>query len=169
MKVITISMIQKEKNQKKESVEPDIMDNMENEGNFLESHSRNKMTLTSKFKDHYMFVNRLNSMNTVWKAENYEDFSNLTVEELNRYAGRKRASHRKNTLFKGRNIFFGNEKGFDTPSEKNFLESSTKKLKTKNNKIKTNAKNRDDDEDIVLPEQFLEYKKHMADPRSQVN
>merc|ERR1712032_108458 len=86
------------------------MGNIENEGNFLESHSRNKMTLTSKFKDHYMFVDRINSMNTFWKAENYEDFSNLTVDELNRYAGRKRASHRKNTLFKGRNIFFGNEK-----------------------------------------------------------
>jgi len=161
-----------EKNQKEESVEPDIMDNMENEGNFLESRSRNKMTLTSKFKDHFMFVNRLNSMNTFWKAENYENFSNLTVEELNRYAGRKRASHKKNTLFKGRNIFFGNEKGTsnDLPVEKNFLESSTKKLKTKNNKIKNPNVNRknDNEDEIVLPEQFLEYKKHMADPRSQV-
>lgn len=170
-----------EKNANNESVEPDILDNMENEGNFLEAKSRNKMTLTSKFKDHYMFVNRINSMNTFWKAENYEDFSNLTVEELNRFAGRKRISHRKNTLFKGRNIFFGNNNSNSPvdPVEKNFLENSTKKLKTKmrSNKIKNgenslasnSRKNKkDDEEEIVLPEQFLEYKKHMADPRSQV-
>ena len=159
-----------EKNQKTESVEPDIKDNMESEGNFLESSSRNKMTLTSQFKDHYMFVNRLNSMSGFWKAENYEDFSNLTVEELNRYAGRKRASHRKNTLFKGRNIFFGNEHGSESSPvfEKNFLESSTKKLKNKNTKLKNVNRNKADDEETVLPEQFLEYKKHMADPRSQV-
>ena len=158
-----------EKNQKTEFVESDVKDNMENEGNFLESSSRNKMTLTAGFKDHYMFVNRLNSMNTFWKAENYEDFSNLTVEELNRYAGRKRASHRKNTLFKGRNIFFGNDKGDNSPIyEKNFLESSTKKLKVKNTKIKNVNRNKVEDEETVLPEQFLEYKKHMADPRSQV-
>ena len=87
-----------EKNQNEEAVEPDILENLENEGNFLESRSRNKMSLTSKFKDHFIFVNKLNSMNTFWKAENYDNFSNLTVEELNRFAGRKRSSHRKNTL-----------------------------------------------------------------------
>jgi hypothetical protein len=171
-----------EKNQNEESVEPDILDNIENEGNFLESSSRNKMTLTAKFKDHFIFVNKLNSMNTFWKAENYENFSNLTVEELNRYAGRKRASNRKNSLFRGRNIFFGNEKVSDLSifEEKNFLESSVKKLKdvnnniiTKNvitdvkinsNKLKKNKK----EEEINLPEQFLDYKNYMADPRSQV-
>ena len=122
-----------EKNQNEEAVEPDILENLENEGNFLESRSRNKMSLTSKFKDHFIFVNKLNSMNTFWKAENYDNFSNLTVEELNRFAGRKRSSHRKNTLFKGRNIFFGNEKEIDNDNqtEKNFLESAIKNLSIK--------------------------------------
>merc|ERR1711957_1153374 len=45
--------------------------------------------------------------------------------------------------FKGSNIFFGNEKN--------------------------SVRNKGEDEETVLPEQFLEYKKHMADPRSQGN
>jgi hypothetical protein len=161
-----------EKNQNEEAVEPDILENLENEGNFLESRSRNKMSLTSKFKDHFIFVNKLNSMNTFWKAENYDNFSNLTVEELNRFAGRKRSSHRKNTLFKGRNIFFGNEKEIDNDNqtEKNFLESAIKNLSIKSNKLKAdvNFGNNEKEVQINLPDQFLQYKKYMAEPRSQV-
>lgn len=172
-----------EKNQNEESVEPDILENIQNEGNFLESSSRNKITLTAKFKDHFMFVNKLNSMNTSWKAENYENFSNLTVEELNRIAGRKRASKR-NSFFKGRNILFGKEKmsdefemDMDSNVEKNFLESSVKKLyngmkgnvdsNINNNRLKANVNVNKKDE-IILPTQFLDYKNYMAEPRSQV-
>jgi hypothetical protein len=93
---------------------------------------------------------------------------------LNRIAGKKRASHRKNTLFKGRNIFFGENDNKMNPQfsvEKTFLESSIKKIKNDktNKKLKTVKRNDNSQEKIDLPEQFLEYKKYMAEPRSQVN
>ena len=149
------------------------MDNISNESNFLQSktYSRNKLTLTAMFREHSKFVERVNAMNGMWKAENYDNFSKMTLEELNSFAGRKRKKNSRMSLFSGRNIFYNDfEKQQNEEIEKDaelyypnkFLENASKKLRG-NNKLKIN-----DSSDIVLPEEFLEYKKHMSTPRSQV-
>ena len=167
-----------EKQESKFITEADIVDNISNESNFLESkaNSRNKLTLTVQFKDHSKFVERVNAMNGMWKAENYDNFSTMTLEELNSYAGRKRKKNSRMSLLSGRNIYFHNFKNNNEEYEKNeelkypnrFLESYSKKLKN-NNKMKfNNLYLNDESSDISLPEEFLEYKKHMSTPRSQV-
>ena len=162
-----------EKEQTKSITEPDIIDNISNEINFLESrtNSRNKLTLTAQFRDHSSFVERVNAMNGMWKAENYDNFSSMTLEELNSYAGRKRMKNSKMSLLSGRNIYYNdfenineeNEKGEDLNYPNKFIEGASKKLKN-NNKLRIN----ENSVDISLPEEFLEYKKFMSIPRSQV-
>jgi hypothetical protein len=162
-----------EKQESKGFTEADIVDNISNESNFLQSktYSRNKLTLTAMFREHSKFVERVNAMNGMWKAENYDNFSKMTLEELNSFAGRKRKKNSRMSLFSGRNIFYNDfEKQQKEEKEKDaelyypnkFLENASKKLRS-NNKLKIN-----DSSDIVLPEEFLEYKKHMSTPRSQV-
>lgn len=172
----TVNIFFEKQEKIKSIVEPDILDNVQNESNFLESraHTRNKITLHAQFKDHMKFVEKLNSMNGMWKAENYENFASMTVEELNSFAGRKRNKNSKMSLFSAKDIFFNNNfvDTYDEESELNnqskFLESSLKKLKN-SNRMKSNRSlsNKDSDE-IELPEEYLEYKKYMSTPRSQV-
>jgi len=161
-----------EKQETNRITEPDIIENMSNESNFLESkaNSRNKLTLTAEFRDHSKFVERINSMNKMWKAENYDNFSSMTLAELNSFAGRKRSKNPRMSLFSGKNIFFNdfenekineeNEKNEDSDYSNRFLENSSKKLNGYN-KLKPN-------EAVSIPEEFLEYKKFMSTPRSQV-
>lgn len=167
-----------EKQETKSIIEPDIIENISNESNFLESkaNSRNKLTLSAQFKDHSKFVERVNAMNGMWKAKNYENFSSMTLNELNSFAGRKRKKNSRMSLLSGRNIFFNDFKNNNDENEKSeeisftnrFLEGSSKKLKN-NNRMKLNNFNlNDDSSDITLPEEFLEYRKHMSTPRSQV-
>lgn len=54
------------------------------------SQNKERLQLTAKFKDHSKFVERINSMNYMWKAENYAEFSSMTLGELNRFAGRNK-------------------------------------------------------------------------------
>ena len=79
--------------QEKSLVEPDILDNKITEAVFLETKSREKLTLHSKFKDHAKFVEKINAMNVMWKAHNYNQFSDMTIEELNSFAGRSRRNN----------------------------------------------------------------------------
>ena len=61
---------------------------------FLESKVTNHLMLSNQFKNHDEVVKRLNSMGNLWKAENYDQFKSMTIEELNKFAGR-----RKNNIF----------------------------------------------------------------------
>lgn len=161
-----------EKQENKSITEADIVDNISNETNFLESKtaSRNKLTLTAQFREHSKFVERINAKNAMWKAENYDNFSSMTLEELNSFAGRKRKNNSRMSLLTGRNIYFNDFENTNEESEKNedlnypnrFLENGSKKLKSLN-KIKRN-----ESPDVPLPEEFLEYRKYMSTPRSQV-
>jgi len=170
----TVNIFFEKQEKVKSIVEPDIVDNVQNESNFLESraHTRNKITLYAKFRDHMKFVEKVNSMNGMWKAENYDNFATMTVEELNSFAGRKRNKNSKMSLFNAKDIFYNNNFVDDEQSELNdqnkFIESSVKKLKNSNRiKSKRSHSNKKSDE-IELPEEFLEYKKFMSTPRSQV-
>lgn len=160
-----------EKSESNFITEPDIVENISNESNFLESksHARNKITLTAQFKDHSKFVERVNAYNGMWKAENYDNFAGMTLEELNSFAGRKRKKNSRMSLLSGRNIYYNdfenqneNERSEELSYSNRFLEGASKKLKS-HNKFKIN-----ESADVSLPEEFLEYKKFMSTPRSQV-
>lgn len=68
--------------------------------NFLQSKEKETLVLNSKFKDHAKVVERINSMKDgLWEAANYQEYDNLTIEELNDRAGKKRHSHSNKSLF----------------------------------------------------------------------
>jgi len=64
--------------------------------------TRSKLRLTLRFKEHSKVVERLNELNLGWKADNYEQFSNLTLEQLNKFSGRanSRIGLEKNSITK---------------------------------------------------------------------
>jgi hypothetical protein len=117
-------------------------------------------------------------MNGMWKAENYNYFSKMTVRELNNFAGRKRDKSPKISLLSGRDIYFNdsssnnyyedNMKDVESMYRNRFMESSIRKIK-ENNKLKSNINSESEKDEILFPEEFLEYKKYMSNPRSQVH
>ena len=61
----------------------------DDETSFLEAKS--ELKLDSEFKDHDKVVDRLNSMTNLWTATNYDQFKKMSIEELNKFAGRKKS------------------------------------------------------------------------------
>ena len=55
---------------------------------FLEAKS--ELKLNSEFKDHNKVVDRLNTMTNLWTATNYDQFKEMSIVELNKFAGRKK-------------------------------------------------------------------------------
>lgn len=60
---------------------------------FLEAKATSQLKLTNEFKNHDQVVERLNQMNNLWKAANYDQFKSMSIEDLNRFAGRRKSSH----------------------------------------------------------------------------
>jgi ABC-type antimicrobial peptide transport system permease subunit len=79
---------------KQETVQNEINDD---ETFFLESKFTTKIKLSSTFKDHDQVVKRLNSMGNLWKAANYEQYKDMTIEDLNNFAGRNKNKHHHKT------------------------------------------------------------------------
>ena len=74
--------------------------------------SQSKLKLTSDFKDFDKYVEVLNSNpHSTWKAKNYNEYSNMTLQDLNRFVGRSR----------------GNDLTFSYPKMKEELEKKKKK------------------------------------------
>lgn len=72
--------------------------------NFLQAKEKETLVLDAKFKDHSKVVEMINSMkDSMWEADNYEEYSNLTIEDLNNLAGRKRHNHKSMFSEKRRN------------------------------------------------------------------
>jgi cathepsin C len=82
------SMVAKAFLEKSENI---INGNEISESRFMESKFTTKLELTANFKDHSSVVERINAMDYSWKAANYEEFQGLTIEELNKIAGRKKS------------------------------------------------------------------------------
>lgn len=62
--------------------------------NKLNLKTRAKLHLTSTFKEHAKVVDRINELNLGWKAFNYDQFSDLTIEQLNKMSGRNKSGTR---------------------------------------------------------------------------
>ena len=68
-------------------MEERIFDNI----NFLQTNEKETLVLDMNFKDHAKVVERINSMkDSLWEAANYEEYANLTIEDLNNLAGKKK-------------------------------------------------------------------------------
>lgn len=75
--------------------------NFNSETRFMQSKSKfaTQLQLTSEFKDHAQFVERINNSNLSWKAEVYDMFENKSIEQMNKMAGRKKSLYKaKNSL-----------------------------------------------------------------------
>jgi hypothetical protein len=46
--------------------------------------------LKKGFKNHHIFIDRVKNLTNLWEAKNYDEFSRMTLEELNRFAGRRK-------------------------------------------------------------------------------
>lgn len=57
---------------------------------FMETKATSQLKLNSEFKDHDKVVDRINSMTNLWRAANYQQFRSMTIEDLNKLAGRKK-------------------------------------------------------------------------------
>ena len=71
--------------------------------NFLQSKEKETLVLDAKFKDHAKVVETINQMNGLWTAKNYDEYKNLSIEELNSLAGKRRHNHRSIFSEKKRN------------------------------------------------------------------
>ena len=126
----------------------------------LESQSttENKFLLTASFRDHSRFVNKINSMNYMWKAENYDQFSTMTLSELNRYAGKKRFSSQSNTRNNKNGSLSHLHSGFKIRKKNTILFNLKDKFQ-----FSKDSKNNSND----IPKNFS-WAKLMTKPRSQV-
>ena len=96
--------------------------NVFNNVNFLQSEEKEMLVLDSKFKEHSKVVDKINKMNGLWKAKNYEEYSNLSIEELNSLAGKKRHKRLKinnSKVKKSKSLFNSDELSkLSNPKEK---------------------------------------------------
>lgn len=125
----------------------DYYNNINNETRFMESKFTTQLTLTTEFKDHAKVVERINDMELSWKAENYIEFENMTLEQLNKFAGRKKYKNFSDNS--SNNVKKHNYNNHSKANKKNFL-----KIK------KTNTQ-------VVYPESFT-WMEYMSEPKSQV-
>jgi len=131
----------------------------DNEILFLEF--KNQLKITSEFKDHSKVIDKINSISKLWKATAYKEFSNMTIEELNKFAGRK-----KNDNFFSNNFNF--KKSIKSKKNKkhyyefNNYHISHKKTFLKRNEFHDKDSNYDD-----MPKEHRGWMKYMFEARNQ--
>jgi len=59
---------------------------------------KSRINLSANFKEHAKVVDRINALNLSWKAENYDQFANMTIDELNNFTGRNRSKFSLNFI-----------------------------------------------------------------------
>jgi hypothetical protein len=66
----------------------DVLDNLDSQmTNFIQTEER---TVSREFKDHHIYVDRVKNLTDLWEAGYYDEFSKMTLEELNNFAGRRK-------------------------------------------------------------------------------
>ena len=87
--------------------------------------TRATLKLNSQFKEHSKVVERLNELNLGWKAYNYDQFSGLTLAEINKFSGR--SNNRLPSEFKSRSSNF-NFKEFSNESKHKKLSAKMRRM-----------------------------------------
>ena len=70
-----------------------IIDSLDYDLSFIQN--KETVFLEKGFKNHQIYVDRVKNLTDLWEATNYDEFSKMTLEELNNYAGRRKVG-RKN-------------------------------------------------------------------------
>ena len=138
---------------------------------FMETKATSHLELSSEFKDHDKVVERVNSMTNLWKAENYEQFKSLSIEDLNNLAGRKKLKNVIKQEFRLKSVSTDNK---SHKIKKNL--SLLKKLSNYHlNHKKSFLKNSEegyypeaDSKYSDMPKEHREWLKYMSPPRNQV-
>jgi cathepsin C len=120
--------------------------------NFLQSNEKETLFLHSKFKDHAKVVEKINKMNGLWTAKNYDEYTNLTIEELNNLAGKRRHAHKS--------LFSEKRKAKRSTSTSNSVFDMSNFLRKRNDKEK-------DTDFPEFPKNYLDNMKHMNVAKNQ--
>jgi len=65
-----------------------VLDSLDSQmTNFIQTKEK---TLSKEFKNHHIFVDRVKNLTNLWEAGYYDEFSKMTLEELNNFAGRRK-------------------------------------------------------------------------------
>ncbi len=153
---------------KQETVQNDINDD---ETFFLESKFTTKIKLSSSFKDHEQVVKRLNSMGNLWKAANYDQYKDMTIEDLNNFAGRNRNKHQSKIeefRFKSTSTSIKSDK---VKKDLSLLKKlSNYHLNHKKTFLKTPPQPlaQSDSSYPDMPREHTQWIKYMSEPRNQV-
>lgn len=118
--------------------------------NFNMNSSKSRITTYNSSE----LVSKINKMQTMWEAKNYKEFSNMSLKELNKFAGRKKHHFHKH----------GGEKKY---IGKNFHFHSWVKHPTSEKQKKLNNIKSQKEDNYGLPENFLEWVHYMPEPRNQ--
>lgn len=142
----------------KEKVFLENKENIQNEQRFMDMELQTKfstrLTVTSQFKEHSKVVERINEMDLTWKATNYAEFENMTVEQLNKYAGRSKTKN------------FSDINNLHT-SEKKSSSNSNRRLYSHSLSKKNFLKHKSHNKSQSIPLNF-DWKDYMSEPKSQV-
>jgi hypothetical protein len=148
---------------------------------FMQSKFGERLHLTSKFKDHAKFVQRINAdKNLTWKAAVYQEFEGKTIEELNKIAGRKngRSDIRADFHFKETNLDKESKDLYDNSvydklnndnnlSRNNYKMKKRNKFRFKNGVIETKSDSKNKGLSKNFPDNFS-WKKYIGTAKSQV-
>lgn len=153
---------------KEETVQNDINDD---ETFFLESKFTTKLKLSTQFKDHDQVVKRLNSMGNLWKAANYDQFKEMTIEDLNKFAGRNKNKHQPLTEEFRLKSVSNSKKSHKVRKDLSLLRKlSNYHLNHKKTFLKRPKQTyaQTDSSYPDMPREHTEWIKYMSEPRNQV-
>lgn len=116
---------------------------------------------TIKSMSNEELVEKINSMQQHWLATNYNEFANMSIRDLNKFAGRKKHNtHLKSSSHKNKKKYIGKNLHFSGWLEANGR--SKKNLKTiPNGKINLNY------DSNTYPKELLKWLPYMSSPRNQ--
>jgi hypothetical protein len=136
---------------------------------FLESKAVSELKLTNEFKDHDRVVERLNSMGNLWKAANYDQFKSMSIQDLNKFAGRKKSSHVPPLELRMKAVN-NNQKSHKVKKDLTLLKKlSNYHLNHKKTFLNPNIRHANSDSSYPdLPREHTEWIKFMSSPRNQV-
>jgi len=140
-------------------------------GCFFADKFTTKIKLSSSFKDHEQVVKRLNSMGNLWKAANYDQYKDMTIEDLNNFAGRNRNKHQSKIeefRFKSTSTSIKSDK---VKKDLSLLKKlSNYHLNHKKTFLKTPPQPlaQSDSSYPDMPREHTQWIKYMSEPRNQV-
>jgi hypothetical protein len=123
--------------------------------NFIQTKEK---TLSKEFKNHHIFVDRVKNLTNLWEAGYYDEFSKMTLEELNNFAGRRKIGNINVKKDLDLNKFFENQ----------YPMANDKIKSAELFKFKSVSNSKRDKKYPQFPKNYVQDKKYMFPARNQV-